>query len=116
MKKLLEEMEKNAQLKEKIEKLDQDPKSAPKDYMELAAEYGIELKEEDFKPAGEQGGLTENDLDAVAGGGECYCAVGGGGTASYSSDACGCVLGGAGTYDLGLVRCTCVIGGCGTDH
>ena len=77
MKKLLEEMEKNQELKAKMEELDKNPESTPKDYIQVAAEYGIEIKEEDFKPA--QGELNDDELDAVAGGDKCLCAIGGGG-------------------------------------
>ena len=75
MKKLLEEAEKNQELKEKIVELDKNPESTPKDYIQVAAEYGIELREEDFKPA--QGELNDDELDAVAGGvSGCYSGAG----------------------------------------
>lgn len=42
----------------------------------IAKENGIKLTEEDFVvPVGE---MSDDDLDVVVGGGECYCAVGGG--------------------------------------
>ena len=123
MKKLLEEMEKNEELKSKVEKLDQDPGSAPKDYIELAAQYGVELKEEDFKPADVKGELSEEELDAVAGGTPCACIVGGGGEVSTDYEkTCACVLGGAGEYKGAarythgsVVRCACAIGGSGDE-
>ncbi|RKI39398.1 Nif11-like leader peptide family natural product precursor [bacterium D16-51] len=114
MKRLLEEMEKNQELKAKIEELDKNPESTPKDYIRVAAEYGIEIKEEDFKPA--QGELTDDELDAVAGGEPCACVFGGGGTANQSDDTCACVFGGGGEYSDGSCRCACVGGGAGDGH
>ncbi|MDE7428421.1 MAG: Nif11-like leader peptide family RiPP precursor [Lachnospiraceae bacterium] len=94
MKKFLEEMEKNPELKAKIEELDKDPKSTPIDYIQAAAKYGIELKEEDFKSAGAQGELDDDELDAVAGGG-CICVLGGASSAD-SDSFCACVMVGTG--------------------
>ncbi len=94
MQKLLEEMEKNQELKAKIQELDKNPESTPKDYIQVAAEYGIEVKEEDFKPA--QGELNDDELDAVAGGDKCLCAIGGGGERTDGSTRCGCMLSGFG--------------------
>ncbi len=123
MKKFLEEMEKNPELKAKIEALDKDPKSTPIDFIEAAAKYGVELKEEDFKPASAQGELDENELDAVAGGYdefECACAVGGGGPADEYNNTCGCVVGGGGMYgdasDKDGGRCACARVGGGYDY
>ena len=113
MKKLLEEMEKNQELKAKMEELDKNPKSTPKDYIQVAAEYGVELKEEDFKPASEQGELTDTELDAVAGGDSCVCVLGGGGSDGRYEKTCACVIGGGGEYAGGAIRCTCLIGGAG---
>lgn len=111
MKKLLEEMEKNQELKAKIEELDKNSKSTPKDYIQVAAEYGIELKEEDFKPA--QRELADDELNAVAGGDPCMCVFGGGGSANSSDSTCACVGGGGGEYKDGSCRCACVLGGGG---
>lgn len=111
MKRLLEEMEKNQELKAKIEELDKSSESTPKDYIQVAAEYGIELKEEDFKPA--QGELADDELDAVAGGDACTCPIGGGGASSKSDNTCACVLGGGGEYTDGSCRCACVLVGGG---
>ncbi len=116
MKKFLEEMEKNPELKAKMEELDKDPASTPKDFIKAAAEYGVELKEEDFKPAAAQGELKDDELDAVAGGGTCACVIGGGGTADNHHGTCACVLVGYGEgnsyYDMG---CYCSAAGGGSD-
>ena len=115
MKRLLEEMEKNQELKAKIEELDKNTESTSKDYIQVAAEYGIEIKEEDFKPA--QGELTDDELDAVAGGEFCTCAIGGGGAATQHADnTCACVMGGGGEYSYGGCRCVCVLAGTGEGH
>ena len=111
MKKLLEEMENNQELKAKIEELNKNPKSTPKDYIQVAAEYGIAIKEEDFKPA--EGEVTDDELDAVAGGKECFCAIGGGGTGTENGKTCVCVLGGGGEYSNGNFRCACPLTGLG---
>ena len=91
--------------------------------MLLAKENGIELKEEDFAvPTGE---LSDDELDAVVGGGECYCAVGGGGTKDgahpYAEehwdglDVCACVVAGFGYYGNGKERCGCAFAGGGSN-
>lgn len=117
MKKFLEEMEKNPELKAKIEQLDKDPASTTKDFIQAAAEYGLELTEEDFKPADAQGELQDGELDAVAGGSECVCVVGGGGSASEFDSTCACVVGGGGEYSSASVnsgaRCGCALAGGG---
>ena len=118
MKKLLEEMEKNQELKAKMEELDKNLESTPKDYIQVAAEYGIEIKEEDFKPV--EGELNDDELDAVAGGEiggvDCMCCFGGGGSAPLMYDKiCACVIGGGGETTSGdtRCRCACVIAGGG---
>lgn len=60
--------------------------------LEKAAELNIPLSAADFEePEGE---LSEDELVAVAGAGECYCAVGGGGTAGGSVEDAGCTSNG----------------------
>lgn len=81
----------------------------------MAKELGIELTEADFEqPAGE---LSDDELDAVAGGGACACVAGGGGTEKKKDGKCACFFTGVGfdyTYDD--VRCTCVGAGGGTSE
>ena len=120
MKKFLEEMEKNPELKAKIEELDKNPESTPKDFVKAAAEYGVELKEEDFQPADAQGELADDELDAVAGGGNCLCVVGGGGSGNALNETCVCVVGGGGMYsDKSTTqhgaRCACAMAGDGDE-
>ena len=66
--------------------------------------------------------LGADELDEVAGGGECVCVIGGGGTGNpvFDEKTCACVFGGGGEYtDKGAVfyeekaRCYCVVGGHG---
>lgn len=116
MKKFLEEMEKNPELKAKIEELDKDPASTPKDFIKAAAEYGVELTEEDFQPADVQGELTDDELDAVAGGGNCVCAIGGGGTEDCYHKTCACAFAGVGVGKGGHTGCTCPFAGIGDDE
>lgn len=83
----------------------------------FAKELGIELTEADFEaPTGK---LSDDELENVAGGGECFCAVGGGGTKNGNNDTCGCVLYGMGVYKKdGKVldwRCECLAAGNGTE-
>lgn len=121
MKKLLEAMEQNEELKAKVEKLDSNPQSEREDYIKLAAEYGVELKEEDLKPQEARGELTDGELDAVAGGASCICVLGGGGEDTNQFEkTCACVLAGAGEYGGyardqfdSNARCYCAIGGSG---
>lgn len=68
-----------------------------------AAELGIPLTEADFEaPEGE---LSEDELEAVAGAGNCYCLAGGGGTdqdapscemSGHQDQVCWCVVWGEG--------------------
>ena len=67
--------------------------------------------------------LGADELDEVAGGGECVCALGGGGTGdpAFGEKTCACVFGGGGEYnDAGQklsggekARCYCFAGGYG---
>lgn len=101
-----------------MKELDKNPKSTPKDYIQIVAEYGIEIKEEDFKPT--QGELNDDELDAVAGGGYCFCFVGGGGEADQNDSTCACIVGGSGSklkstgaFADDAIRCVCVAAGSG---
>lgn len=82
----------------------------------MAREMGIALTADDFrKPAAEE--LSDDDLDAVAGGGDvsCACAMGGGGTKDSNDKTCACVLAGAGYSKSGRERCVCGFAGYGYD-
>ncbi len=69
--------------------------------------------------------LGADELDEVAGGGECVCALGGGGTGDPDYEkTCACVFGGGGEYksDYAAVmgkskaRCACFGAGSGVDY
>lgn len=86
----------------------------------LAKELEIELSEADFETR--DGELSEDELNAVAGGGDCYCLLGGGGTESNYDDVCACVVAGVGYYKDSfkpystadnLLRCVCSVLGDG---
>lgn len=92
--------------------------------LERAGELGMPLCANDFKaPEGE---LSENELEAVAGGGVCFCEIGGGGTKEDHGDfgideVCACVFGGYGTYEdkhdgTSNTRCVCVQLGSGASY
>ena len=104
VKKFLELVSKNEALSEKVNKAD---KAA---LIAVAKELGIELSDADFEQPKE---LTDDELDAVAGGGRCICSFGGGGKAGEGEKTCACVMGGGGEYKDGSVRCVCIIGGDG---
>ena len=52
--------------------------------------------------------LDMNELDAVAGGKKCYCAIGGGGEPDSVDKTCACVFAGSGITQNSALRCTCV--------
>ena len=112
MKEFLELIEQNEVLKKQVERLDAQKGSQPSDYIALAAEYGLKLTEADFQPA-ETGELSEDELDAVAGGKYCFCAFGGGGAGNNDEKTCACVGGGGGEWSNGSCRCVCIIEGVG---
>ncbi|MCC8152394.1 MAG: Nif11-like leader peptide family RiPP precursor [Lachnospiraceae bacterium] len=126
MKQFLEEMEKNEELKAKVEELNNRGDSTVEDFIALTKEFGFALTEEDFfgeKKSDDE--ISEDEMDAVAGGGVCKCAVGGyGGGESgfyYSDQGCVCVVGGGGDYLDGAdekykSRCICVLNGYGETY
>ena len=116
MKKFMELASKDEALKKKLQALnDMEPADAIQAGIALAKELGIELTEADFDRKKSDGELSDDELDAVAGGGGCGCpAVGGGhGTNrnNYNYD-CACVVAGAGGDGE---NCACFIGGGGVD-
>ena len=113
MKEFLEAIEANAELKAKMEELDKNPETKPADYIALAKEYGYELTEEDFQSDGE---LSDDELAAVTGAGDCTWVMGGGGSAGDGNPTCACGGVGFGEYNSvgsGKYRCACGITGSG---
>lgn len=110
MKKFLEAVSKNDELYDKFNS------AAQEDMIAMAKTLGIELTAADFAQESE---LEDDELEAVAGGGECICALSGAGNAeSKYGKFCFCALGGGGEYSKvggGGCRCACVGGGYGED-
>ena len=111
MKKFLEVLSEDKELKRKATDMSKE------ELVALAREKGIELMDEDFEvPEGE---LSEREMSDVAGGGECYCFVGGGGTEDSNGNICVCVLLGIGENDdfnPDTHRCFCPQYGYGHDE
>ena len=108
LKKFLTVVSEKEELRESVSKMDKDALIA------FAKTLNILLTDADFEKPAEA--LSDDDLDAVAGGSECVCVIGGGGTRDSKSfdGACGCVVSGWGYCDdCGKVRCLCVAGGFG---
>lgn len=85
----------------------------------MAKQLGLEITETDV---GDE--LSDDELDAVVGGGKCYCPWAGGGSGGNTDGrrdfTCACVLGGGGEtcmdmsdYKNRCCRCACVIAGVG---
>ena len=124
MRKFLEAASQDTEFLEKFSKAE-----SQEAIVALAAEKGFALTEEDLKQ--EQpvsGDVSDDELDAVAGGQTCACVLGGGGKASGSSKTCACFMGGVGNIELPWVtkdgmhftseylRCVCPGAGGGEDH
>lgn len=77
----------------------------------MSKEPGIELTEADFKQDSAE--LSDDELNAVAGGKTCVCVFGGGGERSKNDHVCACVAAGLGETADKHNRCTCVLGGSG---
>ena len=105
-------MERDAGFRSRMEELNAAPKATYADFIVLAAEYGIALTESDFTNPAPSAELSDDELDAVAGGHGivCFCIAAGGGDGG--GQACACVLGGGGTTPD---SCVCVIGGSGSN-
>ena len=111
LKKFLEEISNNDDLKEKVSNATKDT------IISIAKEKGIELTEEDFAiPANQE--LSDDELDAVAGGESCICAFAGASDGDGLSSFC-FILGGGGCQSdshctgHGNGACACVLGGYG---
>ena len=87
--------------------------------IELAKENGIDLTEADFEKKEASGELSDDELDAVAGGGSnCGCFAGGGGGGVDASDGkvfgCACVAyGQGGDGRANDANCVCALYGYG---
>ena len=88
-KKLLEIVSANKELAAKIVGMGKEEINA------LAKELGVALTEADFVKTCE---LSDDEPDAVVGGGKCICSFGGGGEYSDGSVRCVCIIGGDGNW------------------
>lgn len=80
----------------------------------IAKDMGITLTADDFRKPAEE--LSDDELDAVAGGNvNCVCAMGGGGSKDKNDKTCACVLAGGGFDKKGRERCACGFAGYGYD-
>lgn len=79
--------------------------------VEVAKEHGIPLCAKDFAPPAQD--LSDDELDAVVGGGYCTCVLGGGGTKDSQNKVCACVAYGQGDTKDGKMRCMCPVSGAG---
>lgn len=107
LKKLLELASSDQELAQKLENADKEA------MLQIAKEQGIALTEEDFNQSDTM--ISDEELDAVAGGKKCGCAVTGMGLCDEKADGCVCACGGAGKFYDKSVRCVCVMGGYGKD-
>ena len=108
LKKFFEAISKDEALVQKVGSMSQE------ELLALGKELGIELTAQDFEQPQE---LSDDDLDAVAGGSDvsCACAMGGGGTKDANDKTCACVLAGVGYEKDGSERCLCGFAGYGYD-
>lgn len=108
-------------LKRFLELLSKDPQLTARasdakgeELLAIAQELGTPLTLEDFGKLSEPGQeLSDDELDAVVGGGRCTCAVGGGGKKDAQNKVCACVVYGQGNTRCGKLRCICPAAGGG---
>ena len=115
MKQFLETISKDQEF---IEKFNQAPDT--ESILTLAKEKGFILTEEDLKPDAGIQMVPDDEIDAVAGGKECFCFAGGGGEASEDyEETCACVGVGIGliinSSNMKDTRCLCAAAGYGDD-
>ena len=111
-------LQEHPELGDKLKAIATDSQTEMQEKMiEILKEYGVALTVEDFKvPEGE---LSDDELNAVAGGGGCGCPVFGGGGGDELVCVCiaggtGCVIGSYGLNSQG--GCVCVAAGAGATN
>ena len=108
MKKFLEEASKDQAFVEKLSKAE-----TSEAVIALAKEINFTLTVEDLKSKETVSEISDDELEAVAGGDCCFCSLGGGGKHGPTDKTCACVAAGAGEYGDGTVRCLCALVGSG---
>ena len=108
MKKFLEEVSKDKKLIEKLQKAE-----TSEAVIALAKEIGFVLTSEDLKSKETISEISDDELEAVAGGKICTCVLGGGGKGDDNEKTCACVIGGGGEWEDGSPRCACAGAGAG---
>lgn len=81
---------------------------------DISARNGLDLAPEDFFQ--QETELSDDDLDAVAGGGACGCVIAGGGSRDDADFQCGCFIGGQGGGRGNENRCICAMAGGGVTY
>ncbi len=109
MKKFLEQASGDAELAERLNGMYKDSIIAE------ARQRGIELTDADFVED-ESAELSDDELDAAAGGGKCACVMGGSGKEGDNCKECACIIAGGGMFKDDVNRCGCVGAGGGVDH
>ncbi len=130
MKEFLEFLEQNEEAKNRILALKGDPEAIKK-AVDIAKEYGFDIEEpamEAERNARFGKPCSDDELDAVAGGKDCGCFLGGGGSSGGTKEwngqtlyelTCACVIGGGGEYENKetgerSARCVCITTGLGS--
>ena len=109
MKRFIENISQNAELLAKVNRMDK------AEFIAEARRQGIELTDADFASESDAE-LSEDELDAVAGGGKCACIMGGSGKEGDNCKECACIIAGGGMFKDDVNRCGCVGAGGGVDH
>ncbi len=124
MKRFLELISKDENLKKKMMELDaMAPEKGLQETIALAKKHGIELSEADFAEEETIGELSDDELDAVAGGacscsgsGSGGCSGSGGSSGTSSGGGCFCPMYGQGNDGAdNPVNCLCFISGSGSE-
>lgn len=110
IRKLLELASANEELKARLNR------ASKEEVILLAREQGIELSDADFEHGSE---ISDDELNAVAGGKICACPFAGGGTGEDKNNTktCACIGVGFGYMkNSDKLRCVCSVGGAGDNR
>ena len=105
LKELYEKVSDNEELAEQLKTI-----SNKDEVIDIAKKHNIELTEQDFNKIARE--LDMDELENVSGGDDCYCFLGGGGSASGNEDTYACVAAGIGMNGKSQ-RCGCAAYGQG---